>query len=58
MGYCTKGKEMRWDNSEEEKLKEKRTIGEGRREQQAPEAWSLVKKYRNLQVQWENILTL
>lgn len=47
MGYCTKGKEMRWDNSEEEKLKEKRTIGEGRREQQAPEAWSLVKKYRN-----------
>lgn len=43
MAYCTKGKEMRWGNSEEKKLKEKRTIGEGRREQQVAEAWSLVK---------------
>lgn len=51
MEYCTRGKEMRGGTSEEEKLEEKRTMGEGRREQQAAEAWSLVKnietnKYR------------
>lgn len=46
MGYCTRGKEMRGGSSEEEKLEEKRTMGEGRREQQAAEAWSLEKIWR------------